>query len=82
VTLLQSYPVEARILLVAAAISLCLSLYASIEHRHQTLDERAMLSAVLASGGMPFVYSPPALCPAPADNARIDYSRLRALFRD
>jgi len=64
VAFLQSSPVELRVLLVAAAIALCLSFGALIEQRHQRLDERAMLSAMLAAGGMPLIYPPAALCPA------------------
>jgi hypothetical protein len=62
---LQSCPVEIRALLVAAALSLCLSFGTFIEQQHQRLDERAMLSAMLAAGGMPLIYSPPALCSTP-----------------
>jgi hypothetical protein len=65
VAFLQSSPVELRALLVAAAIALCLSFGTFIEQQHRRLDERAMLSAMLAAGGMPLIYSPPALCSAP-----------------
>jgi hypothetical protein len=65
VAFLQSWPVELRVLLVAAAIALCLSFGAFMERQHQRLDEGAMLSAMLAAGGMPLIYPPPALCSAP-----------------
>jgi hypothetical protein len=65
VAFLQSCPIEIRALLVAAALSLCLSFGTFIEQRHQRLDERAMLSAMLAAGGMPLIYAPPALCSEP-----------------
>ena len=78
-TFLASCPVDARVLFIAVAISLCLSLGVLIEHQHQHLDERAMLSAMLAAGGMPLVYSPPALCSAQShDTKRPDVG---ALFR-
>lgn len=66
VAFLQSCPVEIRVLLVAAALSLCLSFGTFIEQQHQRLDERAMLSAMLAAGGMPLIYPPQALCSKPA----------------
>ena len=76
---LASWPVDTRVLFIAVAISLCLLLGVLIEHRHQNLDERAMLSAMLAAGGMPVVYSPPALCSAQShDTKRPDVG---ALFR-
>jgi hypothetical protein len=53
------------VLLVAAAISLCFLVFAPIGRQHQGLDERAMLAAMFAAGGMPLVYAPPALCRAP-----------------
>ena len=65
VAFLQSCPVELRVLLLAAGLALCLSFGALIGQQHQRLDERAMLAAMLAAGGMPLTYSPPALCPAP-----------------
>jgi hypothetical protein len=61
---LRSSPIELRVLLVAAAIALCLSFGTLIAQQHQRLDERAMLSAMLAAGGMPLIYPPSALCPA------------------
>jgi len=65
IAFLQPSPIELRVLLVAAAIALCLSFGAFIERQHQRLDERAVLSAMLAAGGMPLIYSPPAQCSAP-----------------
>jgi hypothetical protein len=78
---LASCPVDAQVLFIAVAISICLSLGVLIEHQHQNLDERAMLSAVLAAGGMPLVYSPSALCRAPLHQpARFDHSDIRTLL--
>jgi hypothetical protein len=65
VAFLQSCPVELRALLIAAALTLCFSYGTFIEQQHQRLGERAMMSAMLASGGMPLIYSPPALCSVP-----------------
>jgi hypothetical protein len=39
-----------------------------------------MLSAMLAAGGMPSVYSPPALCATPNQLARFEQTEMRALF--
>jgi hypothetical protein len=52
-----------------------------IEHQHSGLDDRAMLSALLAAGGMPLIYSPPALCTSPHAPARFDESAMRALVQ-
>ena len=73
---------EVRILLVTLTALLCLVMFAPVGSRH-SLDERAMLSAMLEAGGMPLVYSPPALCRAPPNQpARFDHSDIRMLLRD
>jgi hypothetical protein len=41
-----------------------------------------MLSAMLAGGGMPLVYSPPALCRAPDQHARFDRGDILTLLRN
>jgi hypothetical protein len=69
-----------RVLVATLAIALCLSLCAPMGWQHQSLDERAVLSAMLAAGGMPLVYSPPALCTAPNQQPRFDQSEMRTLF--
>ena len=71
---------ETRVLVVTLAASLCILICTSIERR-QSLDERAMLSAMLAAGGMPLVSSPPALCTTPNQHPRFDRSEMLALFR-
>jgi hypothetical protein len=73
---------EICVLLITLAAFLCLSVCAPIERQHQSLDERAMLSAMLAAGGMPLVYSPPALCTAPNRHSRFDQSEMRTLFQN
>jgi hypothetical protein len=70
---------ENRVLVVTLAASLCILVCTSFE-RHQSLDERAMLSAVLAAGGMPLVYSPLAQCTAPNQHSHFDQSKMRTLF--
>ena len=72
---------EVRVLLVAAGISLCFLVFAPIGQQHQGLDERAMLAAMFAAGGMPLVYAPPALCRAPKQQLRFDQSEMSALLR-
>jgi hypothetical protein len=52
--------VELIILACALVVSLCLSVFTTIEHDRPGLDQRAMLSAMLAAGGMPLIYSPQA----------------------
>jgi hypothetical protein len=78
-TLLQSCPVEVRVLFIAVMVSVCLSLGSLIEHQNNRLDDRAMLSALLAAGGMPLVFAPPALCASPHAPARFDQSAIGAL---
>ena len=73
---------EVWILLVTLAILLCLLVCAPLEQHHQSLDERAMLSAMLAAGGMPLVYSPPALCTAPTKFAGFKQTEMRTLVRN
>jgi hypothetical protein len=73
--------VEIRVLLVAAALSLCLSLGTFIEQRHEGLDERAMLSAMLAAGGMPLIYPPPALCSKPAAFSGVTHHEIATLIQ-
>jgi len=75
---LQSCPVEVRVLFIAAMVSVCLSLGTMIEHQHGKLDDRAMLSALLAAGGMPLIYSPPALCTSTRAPARLDEAAIGA----
>ena len=41
-----------------------------------------MLSAMLAAGGMPLVYSPPALCTAPTKFAGFKQTEMRTLVRN
>ena len=72
---------EVRVLLIALAALLCLLVLAPVGSSHG-MDERAMLSAMLAAGGMPLVYSPPALCNAPNQHLRFDHSDMRALLRN
>ena len=78
---LQSCPIEVRVLFVAAMVSVCLSLGTMIEHQHSKLDDRAVLSALLAAGGMPLIYSPPALCTSTRAPARFDEAAIGALVR-
>jgi hypothetical protein len=63
----------------ALAILLCLLVCAPLGHQRKKLDENAMLFAMLAAGGMPLVYSPPALCPASRAPARLDEAAIGAL---
>jgi hypothetical protein len=72
--------IEFRVLLIALAMSICLLVYAPIG-QHRSLNERAMLSAMLAAGGMPLVYLRRALCTSPDHRSRFDRSELLALFR-
>ena len=76
----QLLSTEARVLLVAAAISLCFLVFAPIGQQYQGLDERAMLAAMFAAGGMPLVYAPPALCRTPKQQLRFDQSEMSALL--
>jgi len=78
---LQSCPVEVRVLFIAAMVSVCLSLGTMIEHQHGKLDDRAMLSALLAAGGMPLIYSPPALCTSTRAPARLDEAAIGHWFK-
>jgi hypothetical protein len=71
---------ETRVLVVTLAALLCILVCTSFE-QHQSLDERAMLSAMLAAGGMPLVSLSPALCTAPNQHSRFDQSEMRTLFR-
>jgi hypothetical protein len=73
--------IETRVLIVTLAASLCVLVCTSFE-RHQSLDERAMLAAMLAAGGMPLVYSPPARCTAPNQYSHFDQSKMRTLLRN
>ena len=79
---LQSCPIEVRVMFVAVMVSICLSLGTLIEHQNSKLDDRVMMSALLAAGGMPLIYTPPALCNLPNPHARFDHSDIRALLRD
>ena len=72
---------EVRFLLITLAALLCLLVLAPLGSR-QNLDERAMLSAILAAGGMPLVYSPPAQCGASSHGGRFDYHDIRTLLRN
>jgi surfactin synthase thioesterase subunit len=78
---LQSCPVEVWVLFIAIMVSACLSLGTMIEHQHSRLDDRAMLSALLAAGGMPLIYSPSALCTSIRAPARFDEAALGALVQ-
>jgi hypothetical protein len=71
---------EVRVLLITLAALLCLLVFAPVGSRG-SLDERAMLSAMLAAGGMPLVYPPPALCSVHNQDARFDHSDIRKLLR-
>lgn len=71
---------EVRYLLITLAALLCLLVCAPIAHPPQSLDERAMLSAMLAAGGMPLVYSPPALCTATRAPARLTGAEIGAMI--
>ena len=77
--LLQSCPVEVRVLFIAVMVSFCLSLGSLIEHQNNRLDDRVMLSALLAAGGMTLSFAPPALCASPHAPARFDQSAIGAL---
>jgi hypothetical protein len=63
------------------AMSLCV-LITNPVGRLRSLDERAMLSVMLAAGGMPLVYSPPALCRAPTRHPGFDQTEMRELLRN
>jgi len=54
--------VELIILACALVVSLCLSVCTTIGHDRAGLDQRAMLSAMLAAGGMPLIHSPQTSC--------------------
>jgi hypothetical protein len=73
---------EVRVLLVTLAISLCLFVWVPIRQHHRNLDERAMLSAMLAAGGMPLVYSPPALCAAPIKFSGFKRDEMRTMLQN
>lgn len=77
----QSCPVEVRVLFIAIMVSVCLSLGAMIEHQKGKLDDRAMLSALLAAGGMPLIYTPPAMCTSSRAPARFDEAAIFALAK-
>jgi hypothetical protein len=79
--LLQSCPVEVRVLFIAVMVSVCLSLGSMLEHQNSKLDDRAMLAALLAAGGMPLIFSPSALCASPHAPARFDESAIGALVQ-
>ena len=68
--------------MIALAILLCLLVCAPLGHQRQNLDEKAMLFAMLAAGGMLLVYSPPALCPASRAPARFDEAEIGVLVRN
>jgi hypothetical protein len=56
------WSVELLVLACTLAVSLCLAVFTAVEHDRTGLDQRTLLSAMLAAGGMPMIYSPPALC--------------------
>jgi hypothetical protein len=72
---------EVRFLLIVLAALLCLLVLTPLGSR-QNLDERAMLSAMLAAGGMPLVYSPPGLCSMSNQHVRFDSNDIRTLLRN
>jgi hypothetical protein len=76
----QTWPTEIRVLVITLATALCLSVCTSIGWQHQGLDEQAMLYAMLAAGGMPLVYRPPAICTGPTKSAHLGQAEMRALF--
>ena len=78
---LQSCPVEVRVMLVAVMVSICLSLSTLIEHQNSKLDDRVMMSALLAAGGMPLIYTPPAMCTSSRAPARFDEAAISALAK-
>jgi len=73
---------ETRVPLIALAISVSLLVCAPIGRQHQGLDERTMLAIMLAAGGMPLIYVPPALCAGPPESSRFEQTKLRALLQD
>ena len=75
----QPSTVEVRVLLITLAALLLM--FASVGS-HRSLDERAMLSAMLAAGGMPLVYSPPAQCRVSNHRGRFDHHDIRTLLRN
>jgi hypothetical protein len=72
---------EVRVLLIALAALVCLLVLASVRSSH-SLDERAMLSAMFAAGGMPLIYCPSALCRVPNQHARFDHGDILTLLRN
>jgi len=73
---------EIRLLLVALAALLCVSVCAPISWQHQGLDDRAMQSAMLAAGGMPLVQVPSELCAGPPELNRFEQAKLRILLQN
>jgi len=78
---LQSCPVEVRVMLIAVMVSACLSLGTTMEHQNSKLDDRVMMSALLAAGGMPLIYTPPAMCTSSRAPARFDEAAISALVQ-
>jgi hypothetical protein len=75
-------PIEVCVLLIALAIALCISVCVPIAGQYQGRNEQAMLSAMLAAGGMPLLFAPPALCRAGKQQLRFDQSEMNALLRN
>jgi hypothetical protein len=75
-------PIEFGALLAAMAAGLGLTIFAPIGWQHRSLDERTMLYATLAAGGMPLVYALPTACTKSSNNVPLEKIELRELFQD
>jgi hypothetical protein len=74
--------IELGALLTATAVSLLLTIFGPIGWQHRRLDERTMLYATLAAGGMPLVYALPTACTKSSNNVTFEKIELRGLFQD
>jgi hypothetical protein len=73
---------ELGALLTALAATLWLTIFAPTGWQHRSLDERTMLYATLAAGGMPLMYAFPTACTQSANNVPFEKIELRELFQD
>ena len=71
---------DVRVLLSLAAL-LCLLVCVPVR-QHRSLDERAMLSAMFAAGGMPLLYVPPERCAGPPEPNRFEQAELRTVLQN